>query len=128
MLGRFKIYMRQKRPAHDPLPDGVRLRAQYRDKHCTSPSEDMVTKYLDSPSEKAWLDYEQKYLEILEARFRENHQPFEELAELSRKQDVYLGCTCPTKKNPNVWHCHTVLALKFMKEKYPDLVVVFPAS
>ena len=45
-----------------------------------------------------------------------------------RTEEVYLGCSCPTKKNPNVNHCHTVLALRFMSEHYPALDIVFPTG
>jgi hypothetical protein len=39
---------------------------------------------------------------------------------------VYLGCSCPSRANPDVQRCHTVLALQFMKKKYPKLRVVLP--
>ena len=41
-------------------------------------------------------------------------------------QDVLLGCSCPTKKQPDVNRRHTVQALAFMVERYPDLDVRFP--
>ena len=61
-----------------------------------------------------------------EARIREDPAPFRALADLARTEDVHLGCNCPTKKNPNVHHCHTVVALQFMKREFPTLAVVFP--
>ncbi len=45
---------------------------------------------------------------------------------LATDEDVFLGCNCPTAKNPDVQRCHTVLALKFMQERYPALEVAFP--
>ena len=51
---------------------------------------------------------------------------FDELAELARNNDVYLGCNCPTQRQPDVRHCHTVLALAFLRQHYPDLDVRFP--
>jgi hypothetical protein len=47
-------------------------------------------------------------------------------ADLANNNDVYLGCSCPTKRNPDVNRCHTVLALRFMKRKYPGLKVEIP--
>lgn len=48
--------------------------------------------------------------------------PFDGLA---RRPDVYLGCSCPTKTNPDVRRCHTWLALEFIRERCPDLDVRF---
>ena len=42
--------------------------------------------------------------------------------------DVFLGCNCPTKKNPILGRCHTYLALEFMQKKYPSLDVVIPGT
>ena len=42
------------------------------------------------------------------------------LAEEAKVSDVYLGCSCPTAKNPDVRRCHTVLALKFMHAHAPS--------
>ena len=46
--------------------------------------------------------------------------------ELARRHDVYLGCNCPTARQPDVLRCHTVLALAFLRERYPDLSVRLP--
>jgi len=62
----------------------------------------------------------------LEERWEADPTPFNDLAGLAIGEDVYIGCSCPTTKNPEVNHCHTVLALKFMKERYPALEVEFP--
>jgi uncharacterized protein YeaO (DUF488 family) len=88
----------------------------------------MVKQYLAAPSEKAWREFRQAYIAELEKRFREDRAPFDELAGLARENDVFLGCSCPTKKNPRVDHCHTWFALEFMKRKYPALKVVFPQA
>ena len=69
--------------------------------------------------------FEARYLEILETRFAADPKPFQELAAQARATDVYLGCSCPTTRNPDPDHCHTILALRFMKAKFPDLEVVF---
>ena len=62
---------------------------------------------------------------LVDARGRA--QPTVNLAALASERDVYLGCNCPTKANPRVDRCHTALALRFMKERFPELEVVFPA-
>jgi hypothetical protein len=51
---------------------------------------------------------------------------FDELVALATENDVYLGCNCPTKKNPIVGRCHTYLALEFMQKKFPRLKIVVP--
>jgi len=109
MLARYKI-IRGKRPPSDPLPDGERQDTRWRcRKHPLRTTEAAVKRYLASPGEKAWRELRQAYL-----------------AELARKQDVFIGCSCPTKANPRLDRCHTWLALEFMKSKYPKLRVSFP--
>ena len=87
-----------------------------------------VKAYLAAPSEQAWRAFRDSYLAGLERRFRTDRAPFDELAALARDQDVYLGCNCPTQKNPRVDRCHTWLALEFMRGKYADLRVAFPVN
>jgi hypothetical protein len=87
----------------------------------------MVAELLADPSEQHWQRYRREYLALVARRWREDHAPFDALAERARREDVYLGCNCPTKRNPDVRHCHTVLALEFMQQHYPDLDVRFPA-
>ena len=70
--------------------------------------------------------FQQQYLALIRKRYAEDRQPFDDLAALARREDVYLGCSCPAAKNPDVNRCHTVLALRFMQETYRDLSVVFP--
>ena len=82
--------------------------------------------YLAAPSEPAWRKLRDAYLALLEERFGEDRAKFDKLARLAREQDVFLGCNCPTKKNPRVDRCHTYLALQFMKGKYPKLRVELP--
>jgi hypothetical protein len=53
--------------------------------------------------------------------------PFEAIAEIATREDVWIGCSCPTKRNPDVRRCHTFLALEFRAERLPDLEVVWPA-
>ena len=44
----------------------------------------------------------------------------------AQRADGCIGCNCPTKANPDPNRCHTVLALRFMDERYPDLDVEYP--
>ena len=125
MLARYKIY-RGTRPPGEPLPNGVRQDTRKHTKHCLRPPEDIVTDYLANPTPSAWIRLEAEYLRILKRRYDENAQPFDELARLATADDVFIGCSCPTKKNPDMNRCHTNLALQFMKERYPDLRVEFP--
>jgi len=125
MLSRYTIYRR--RPANaGPLPKGIRQDTRYRTKHVLRPGEDIVEAYLADPTDKAWQRFKRAYLALLEQRFGENCQPFDELAGLAADNDVFLGCNCPTQKNPVPGRCHTYLALEFMKKKYPELNVVIP--
>ena len=80
-----------------------------------------MERYTQNPSAEAWQEFAKNYLALLEERFDEDQAPFADLATLAGPNDVYLGCWCPTKKNPDVSHCHTVLALGFMKKKFHSL-------
>ncbi len=108
------------------LPDGVRQDTRKHTRHCLRPAAEMVERYLSRPTPEAWKEFERGYLELIERRFREDREPFDDLAQLARETDVYLGCSCPTKKNPDVRRCHTALALRFMRRRYPEVDVVFP--
>ena len=85
-----------------------------------------MTEYLAEPSENAWKKFAAAYMKTVTQRWNDDPTPFDELAELAHSNDVYLGCSCPTAKNPNVQHCHTVLALEFMQARYPNLNVEYP--
>jgi hypothetical protein len=89
------------------------------------PSPELVAKVL-SDVDGEWPAYRVAYRKLLEARFAEDPAPFVELAERARRGDVHLGCNCPTARQPDVNRCHTVLALAFMKDQFPDLDVRFP--
>ena len=109
-----------------PTVAGVRMDTRMHTRHCLRPERKMVTRYLDPDDGYAWGDFRRDYLVLLRSRYKDDPQPFEELAERARHENVHLGCSCPTKKNPDVRHCHTVLALEFMKKKFPDLKVKLP--
>lgn len=125
MLARYKIY-RGKLPPGEKLPKGVRQDTRKHTHHCLRPPADVVAAFLADPSEANWKKFAKAYREAVEKRFRSDRQPFDELAELAKRENVYLGCSCPTAKNPDVNHCHTVLALQFMAKHYPDLTVKYP--
>lgn len=125
MLARYKI-LRGKQAAENALPQGIRQDTRKHTRHCLRPTEELVSDFLDDPSDDAWKQFATSYRDLLEQRFTTDREPFDNLAELAGKDDVYIGCSCPTKKNPNVNHCHTVEALHFLQEKYPELDVRFP--
>lgn len=122
MLGRYKIY-RGKRPDGHAWPDGIRQDARKHTRHCLRPSSQMVEDYLQDPSDVGWERFANAYSELVEDRFAEDREPFDELARLSLDDDVFLGCSCPTKKNPDSQRCHTALALGFMLDKYSDMKI-----
>ena len=125
MLARYKIY-RGKRPADDPQPEGIRQDTRKHTRHVLRPPAALVTRYLDNPSAAAWRSFKSGYLATIKERFADDREPFDQLAALSKDEDVHLGCSCPTQKNPDVHHCHTVLALRFMRSKYRSLTVEIP--
>jgi uncharacterized protein YeaO (DUF488 family) len=125
MLARYRI-IRGKRPPGEPLPDGIRIDTRKHTQHILAPNANSVLRYLDDPNDEAFQHFAGQYRALLEQRFAAERERFDALAEAARRGDVYIGCNCPTKKNPNVEHCHTVLALSFMREKYRGLRVVLP--
>src|SRR5690606_27878911 len=96
--------------------------------HVLRPDAEMVRQYLAAPSDSAWERFALAYRELLARRFADDREPFDALAELARVNDVYLGCSCPTRQNPDVARCHTTLALEFMREHYPALDVRMPVD
>ena len=114
------------RPASDPLPVGVRKDTRKHTKHPLRPTKKMVKEYLARPSDEAWRNFRTQYLTLLENEFKRDRKPFDKLAALATTKDVHIGCSCPTTTNPRIDRCHTFLALRFMKKKYPSLTVKFP--
>ena len=125
MLARYKMY-RGKRLPSDPRPNGIRQDTRWRTGHPLRPTEEIVKQYLDEPNEEAWYKFREAYVDLLEKRFRNDTTPFDQLAGLARENDVYIGCSCPTKANPRVDRCHTFLALRFMRSKYRWLRIELP--
>jgi hypothetical protein len=125
MLSRYQI-IRGSRPPGDPLPDGVRQDTRKHTRHVLRPDAALVVALLADPSERGFRAFRAAYLRLLEQRFRGERARFDELARLARTDDVYLGCNCPTSRQPDVRRCHTSLALAFLQQRYPDLEVRLP--
>lgn len=129
MLARYSIV--RGAPASS-LPRGIRQDTRKHTRHVLRPSEALVREVFagakGSPEaqQAAWARYAAAYRALLEQRFAEDPAAFDRIATFARWHDVYLGCSCPSSKNPDVQRCHTVVALAFMKERYPDLDVRFP--
>jgi hypothetical protein len=127
VLARYHI-VRGKRGPEDPLPEGVRLDVRMHTKHFLRPPREAVRAFLENPTDAAFDRFAKTYEACLEERFAQDRTPFDELATRARHEDVYIGCNCPTRKQPLVSRCHTVLGLAFMKRKYRALRVVLPAK
>jgi hypothetical protein len=125
MLARYRI-VRGARDARDPLPAGIRQDTRKHTRHVLRPSPELVLSLLDDSSDEAFDRFARGYRELLEQRFAEERERFDALAELARRDNVYIGCNCPTARQPELRRCHTVLALEFMRRHYPALVVHEP--
>lgn len=124
MLGRYTIVRGAPRSA---LPRGIRQDTRKHTRHVLRPTSEMVERLLaNARDESEWQRYAEAYRALLAERFAADRKPFDALATLAGEFVVLLGCNCPTAKNPDVRHCHTVLALEFMKQHYPDLDVRMP--
>jgi hypothetical protein len=125
MLARYQI-VRGKRPPGDTLPDGIRHDVRAHRHHFLSPEAERVEALLANPTDTAFEQFHRDYEALLAKRFAKDRAAFDELAASARDADVFIGCSCPTKKNPDVMRCHTAIALRFMKKNYPRLVVKLP--
>lgn len=125
MLGRYRI-VRGRRPPEMPLPRGKRYDTRKHTRHVLRPSAALVEQFLAEPSEPAFRRFRRAYLEELERRFEHDRAPFDALAREAERGAVYLGCNCPTARQPTVRRCHTWLALEFMRQRYPHLAIEFP--
>ena len=108
------------------LPKGIRQDTRKHTQHVVRPTAEMVTGFLEAPSDSAWRHLAARYRALLEQRFVSDRAAFDAIATLAKETDVLLGCNCPTKKNPDVRHCHTWLALEFFHAHYPGLEVRMP--
>jgi len=125
MLARYQI-VRGKRPPGNPLPKGHRIDTRKHTRHVLRPEAADVEAFIRDPSARAFTRFAKAYRATIEQRFAQDRRPFDELAELAKDEDVFLGCNCPTRWNPDAKHCHTAVALAFMRRKYPKLDVVMP--
>jgi hypothetical protein len=125
VLGRYRM-VRGRRPADEPLPEGVRQDTRKHTRHVLRPEAAAVEALLAELSEDAWQAFAASYRALLEARAERAPEALDELARLAREGDLWLGCSCPTARNPDVRRCHTVLAIEFMSRRYPDLEVRWP--
>lgn len=125
MLARYRI-VRGVRPADDPLPEGVRQDTRKHTRHVLRPAPELVEGLLDDPSEGSFHAFRRGYLKLLQRRFALEPERFDALAELARTEDVYIGCNCPSARQPHLQRCHTTLALGFFRDRYPDLDVRIP--
>ncbi|MEO0604746.1 MAG: hypothetical protein AAF211_25160 [Myxococcota bacterium] len=121
MLGRYQM---RRGARADELPAGIRKDTRHHTRHVLRPESDCVKRFL--AGELPWEGFRDAYRTTIWARMADDPAPFDALAELARTGDVWLGCACPTKRQPDVTHCHTWLALELMKQAYPDLEVRFP--
>ena len=108
------------------MPRGERVDVRMHTRHFLRPERAAVEALLASPAPAAFRSFRVAYQKLLAERFARDRASFDDLAERARHGPVYLGCNCPTKKQPDVSRCHTVLALEFMKKKYPRLKVELP--
>jgi uncharacterized protein YeaO (DUF488 family) len=125
VIGRYRI-VRGARPVEDPLPEGLRQDTRKHTRHILRPSAELVARFLRQPSEQGFAAFRAGYLRLLEQRFQSDRAAFDALRDQARSNDVFLGCNCPTAKQPHVRHCHTYLALGFLAEHYPELKVRWP--
>ena len=124
MLSRYRI-VRGKRPTSDPLPVGDRIDTRKHTRSVLRPTAEMVAELL-ADVDVQWPHFEAAYFALLAERWAADASLFDDVARRARDGDVFLGCNCPTKKQPTVARCHTVLALQFMQRHYPDLDVRMP--
>ena len=126
VLARYRI-VRGRRPENDPLPDGRRIDIRKHTRHVLRADPERVENLLRDPNDPERVEaFRKAYLQLLQRRFEDDPSEFEEIAEQARDGDVYLGCSCPTKRQPDVRKCHTVLALQFFRERFGDLEVIDP--
>src|SRR5262245_43175129 len=100
MLARYRI-VRGKRDSHDPLPDGIRQDTRKHTHHILRPTAELVESLLADPSQQSYARFARAYQKLLDARFAAERARFDELAALARQSDVYLGCNCPTTRQPD---------------------------
>ena len=110
MLARYSIERGRKLSDYPKaLREGTRQDTRKHTRHVLRPDAARVAAYLDDPSDGAWASFAKAYRAQLEQRHGAERAAFDELAALATAGDVYIGCSCPTVRNPDVERCHTVL-------------------
>lgn len=128
MLARYTM-TRGPRPAGlGPLPDGLRQDTRKHTRHPLAPTAGLVAAALEGTDPGRFEVFAAAYRELLAGRCAADPSPFDALAARARSGDVFLGCSCPTARQPDVHRCHTVHALRFMAARYPGLEVELPAD
>jgi hypothetical protein len=125
MLARYQI-VRGKRSPDRPLPRGKRVDTRKHTRHFLRPDAAGVALFLGGVDDASYARFARAYEATLAERFATERASFDALAEQAQTGDVYLGCSCPSRVNPDVQRCHTVLALRFMQTHYPELKVLLP--
>lgn len=108
------------------LPEGVRQDTRKHTKHILRPDAAHVHELLADPTPAAHARFRERYRATIRARMKADRTAYDALAELAASEHVWLGCSCPTSKVPDVRNCHTWLALELMREAYPELDVRLP--
>jgi uncharacterized protein YeaO (DUF488 family) len=127
VLARYRIE-RGKALADMPraVREGRREDTRKHTRHCLRPSAELVARVDADSSKREWAAFARAYRALLQERAERDPRPFDELYERAKRGDVFIGCSCPSAKNPDVMRCHTVAALRFMRERYRDLRVALP--
>lgn len=124
MIGRYTILRGAPKAS---FPAGVRQDTRKHTQHFLAPTPEMVAAVFGARgSARAWGSYAEAYRALLESRYAADPKRFALLATMSKWHDVWLGCSCPSSKNPDVGRCHTILALRFLKQRFPEIDVVLP--
>lgn len=124
MLGRYTIVRGATRASY---PAGIRQDTRKHTRHFLAPTPELVAEvFANRRSATAWDAYADRYRALIDARYTADPARFRLLATMARWHDVWLGCSCPSSKNPDVMRCHTVIALRFMKERFPSIAILLP--
>ena len=124
MLGRYSMVRGM--PA-SKLPKGSRQDTRKHTKHVLRPNTALVEMFLSHPGDdEIFARFREGDLALRESRWKEDRAPFEKLAREAEQTDVWLGCNCPTAKNPLMLRCHTLQSLGFMHSRVPNLSIQWP--
>jgi len=120
VLARYQI-VRGKRPEGNPLPEGVRVDIRKHTKHFLRPTRQRRG-VPERPGRRAFRQFSARYDPTCRPVSPKNGARSTPCG-TGRKRRRLPRMHCPTRTNPEVTRCHTVLALGFMKRKYPRLPI-----